>query len=203
MDDSTKGKLIVLYGVNNLGKTTQAKMLVESLLIQFSKNAEYIKFPIYNIEPSGSLITSYLKQGNPFQLTDQEFQFLQVLNRTQYQDTLKEKLNKGTWIIAEDYIGTGIAWGIARGLNKDLLTKLNSHLIQEDLGILFSGQPFTDNIDQSNIHETNTKLTKQAINAFNTIADEYSWHKINSENIKDQVQQDIINIIKSKLQIIT
>ncbi len=27
----TKGKLIVFYGINNLGKTTQAKMLVDWL----------------------------------------------------------------------------------------------------------------------------------------------------------------------------
>ena len=32
-------KFIVLYGANNLGKSTQAKLLVEKLIISFGKNA--------------------------------------------------------------------------------------------------------------------------------------------------------------------
>ena len=41
-----RGKFIVLYGINNLGKTTQAKFLVEKLQSQ-GLRAEYVKYPIY------------------------------------------------------------------------------------------------------------------------------------------------------------
>src|SRR4030042_6742862 len=106
MPKNQKGKFIVLYGANNLGKSTQAKLLVEKLIISFGKNAEYLKYAVYNLDPSGPLITEYLKQKNPRHFTPLEFQMLQVLNRTQNQPILSEKLNKGTWIVAEDYIGT-------------------------------------------------------------------------------------------------
>ena len=46
-----KGKLIVLYGINNIGKTTQSDLLAEYL----SKNnfdVEQIKLPDYALEPS-------------------------------------------------------------------------------------------------------------------------------------------------------
>jgi len=35
-----KGKLIVLYGINNLGKTTQAELLVEKIKSNGKKTAE-------------------------------------------------------------------------------------------------------------------------------------------------------------------
>lgn len=202
MADNTRGNLIVLYGVNNMGKTTQAKMLVESLILHFSKQAEYIKYPIYTIEPSGTLINSYIKQGNPNKLTPREFQLLHVLNRTQHQADLRKKLEKGTWIVAEDYIGSGIAWGMAEGIKKDFLYTINSHLIQEDLGILFTGKPFAEQIDKNNIHETNTDLTNKANQAFDQLSKEFSWHQIKADQDKQAVQQEILNIIKSKLAVI-
>jgi len=44
MQSTKHGNLIVLYGANCLGKTTQAKMLVENIIIKLGKNAEYFKF---------------------------------------------------------------------------------------------------------------------------------------------------------------
>ena len=41
-----RGKFIVLYGINNLGKTTQAKMLVDKLKLH-GLEAEYLKYPVY------------------------------------------------------------------------------------------------------------------------------------------------------------
>jgi thymidylate kinase len=43
-----KGKFIVLYGINNLGKTTQAKLLVEKFQKEGLK-AEYMKYAVYSL----------------------------------------------------------------------------------------------------------------------------------------------------------
>ena len=45
---SAKGKLIAIYGINNLGKSTQAHLLVQELQDQGYK-AQYLKYPIYDI----------------------------------------------------------------------------------------------------------------------------------------------------------
>jgi thymidylate kinase len=197
-----KGKFIVLYGANNLGKSTQAKLLVEKLIISLGKNAEYLKYAVYNLEPSGPLINEYLRQGNPQQFTPREFQMLQVLNRTQNQPILREKINKGTWIVAEDYIGTGIAWGMVAGIDKELLYKLNSHLIREDLGILFQGEPFPEDLDKNNIHEANPAILEKANAAFAEIAQDFGWHIVNANQDIAVVQQQILDIINRKLVII-
>ena len=199
MDMKQKGQFIVLYGVNNLGKTTQAKMLVENLIIKLGKEAEYLKYAIYNLEPSGSLINSYLRQNNPYQFSDREFQILQVLNRTQYEPTLKEKLNKGIWIIAEDYVGTGIAWGMVQGIDKNLLYQMNSHLLKENLGILFEGEPFQEALDKNNIHEQSPAKLAKVNETFKELARDFGWFTINANQSKDEVQQEIMNIIKSKI----
>ncbi len=197
-----QGKFIVFYGVNNLGKSTQAKMTVENLIIKSGKEAEYLKYAIYTQEPSGTLITSYLRERNPYNLTAREFQLLQVLNRTQYEPKLKNKLDKGTWIVAEDYIGTGVAWGIAQGMEKSLLYKLNSHLIKEDLGILFEGESFQNSEDKKNIHESDRALLAKVNESFKEIARDFGWHTVNANQPIATVQQEIMDIIKSKITFI-
>jgi len=197
-----RGKLIVLFGINNLGKTTQAKLLVENLIIKFGKNAEYLKYAVYNLEPSGPLINSYLRQGNPYQFSAREFQLLQVLNRTQYQPKLEEKLSKGTWIVAEDYEGTGIDWGMVAGVDKELLYKLNSHLLKEDLGILFQGEPFPESLDKNNVHEVNLATLEKANQAFAEIARDFGWQIVKANAPIEEVQAQILDIIKRKITFI-
>lgn len=194
-----RGKFIVLYGVNNLGKTTQAKLLVENLIIQLSQKAEYMKFPVYDLQPSGPEINNYLKQGNPYDFTPREFQFLQILNRTQFAPKLETKLNNGIWVVAEDYTGTGIAWGMATGVNKNLLYNLNSHLPKEDLGILFEGEPFAETLDRTNVHETNPELLKKTEIIFKDISKDFGWESVNANQTKDEVQENIMQIVKSKI----
>lgn len=197
--NSEKGRLIVLYGTNNLGKTTQARLIVENLIINLSKEGEYVKYPVYDLVPSGPLINSYLKQGNTHQFTPREFQMLHVLNRTQQESKIEKKLNNGTWIIAEDYIGTGIAWGMAAGVDKKLLYNLNSHLLKEDLGILFEGEPFVQDLDKGNLHETDLELMKKAQSAFKEISKDFGWYTVNANREKEEVNQEIMDIIKSKV----
>ena len=60
MEKSQKaGKLIVIYGINNLGKTTQAEMLADRMA-EYAPTV-YLKYPLYDLEPSGSFINAYIR----------------------------------------------------------------------------------------------------------------------------------------------
>ena len=59
---SERGKFIVIYGANNLGKTVQANLLIDSLR-NIDKNAHYLKYPIYDLEPTGPRINAALREG--------------------------------------------------------------------------------------------------------------------------------------------
>lgn len=81
-----------------------------------------------------------MKEGSPRGFSGDEFQILRVLNRTQYEPILLSKLESGTWIVAEDYTGTDIAWGVGAGAYQDFLEEINSHLLKEDMAFSFVGK---------------------------------------------------------------
>lgn len=193
------GKFIVLYGINNLGKTTQAKMLVNRLN-RVGQKAEYLKYPIYDLGPSGGILNNYLRGGNKYGLTARETQIIYSLNRTQFQETLLKKLNNGVYVIAEDYIGTGMAWGLGDGVNENFLKHINFHLRREDLAFLLDGERFTEAIEEEHKHETDENLTKKVREIHLKLAQEYGWIKINAnltiEEIHQQLWKKIMEVIK-------
>lgn len=186
-----KGRLIALYGINNLGKTTQAKLLVSSIEERGLK-ARYLKYPLYDLEPSGPVINNYLREGNQHDLSAREFQIIQILNRTQFDSQLRVMLDNGENVVVEDYVGTGIAWGVGAGISKDFLIDLNIHLVKEDLAILLEGERFLDGKEDGHKHEEDDKLMRKVGEAHLILADEYDWKKVNANQSVEEVKADIL-----------
>lgn len=198
MQNKNMGNLIVLYGINNLGKSTQAKLLVEKMN-ESGHKAKYLKYPVYDLTPSGPILNNYLREGNTNNLSPREAQIIYVLNRTQYEPILKQKLAQGINIIAEDYIGTGIAWGMGAGVDKKFLIDLNKHLPKESLVFYFSGNRFVEATEKNHRHETNNELLEKVKLAHDELAQDYNWKIINAnlsiKNIHEklwQITQDIL-----------
>lgn len=187
---------IVLYGINNLGKSTQAKKLVERMNSEGYKT-EYLKYPIYTQEPAGPIINNYLREGNTHHLTPREAQLLYVLDRTQYESTLKQKLNQGIHIVAEDYVGTGISWGIGAGVDETFLKKINSHLLHEDISFLFEGNRFTEATESGHKHETNNELIEVVRAAHDKLGTEYGWVRINANETIENIHEKLWNLVVS------
>lgn len=195
-----KGNFIVLYGINNLGKSTQVDLLIKKLA-EHGITAEYLKYGVYDLKPSGEMLNEYLRKGNPYNFSPREFQLCHALNRTQYEPILKQKLDAGTWIIAEDYKGTGIAWGIGAGVDQDFLIRLNAHLLPEDLCILFDGERFVSGIEKDHKHEQNAELTNKVRAVHLELAKMYDWNIINANQSVENVHSQIWNLISKKFQI--
>ena len=193
-----KGKLIVLYGVNNLGKTTQAKFLVEKLE-ELGRTAWYIKYPIYDLEPSGRMLNDYLRGGNPRNLTAREAQIIYAYNRAQFEPQLKEHLEKGIDIVAEDYWGTGLAWGVGAGVDKNFLLDLNRHFNFEDLAILLTGKRFESGIEKNHLHEQDDEFTNKVEAVHQELAREFGWKTVNANRTTEEVSADILNEVSKIL----
>jgi len=192
-----KGKLIVFYGTNNLGKSTQAKILIERLK-EKNIEAEYLKYPIYDLAPSGPVLNDYLRNGNPYNLSAREAQIIYCLNRTQYQKTLEEKLNSGINIIAEDYTGTGIAWGMGAGVEQEFLENINSHLLKEDIALLFDGERFKEAVEKNHKHERNDEFSQKVRKIHLDLGKKYNWEMINANLTIEEISHIIFEkIIKS------
>lgn len=204
----TKGKFIVLYGANNLGKTTQLNLL-EGYFKTNNIKYKRIKYPVYDFEPTGPILNALLR--NPFTLSEEvrakyqdefEFQKLYIQNRTDYQPHLEEYLNEGINILTEDYCGTGIAWGVTKGVDMETLISLNIHLIRPDVEILLDGERFKneDAVEKGHRHESAAdEIWKKNRRIHNELAKRFSWNIINANDEVSKVHDNILSIVKDKL----
>lgn len=189
-----KGFLIALYGINNIGKSTQAGMLVD----RFEKegfSAVHKKYPFYNLHPTGPMLNAYLREGNPYKLTPREFQILQAFNRTHAEPIMREFLEKGINVIAEDYTGTGIAWGMGAGVDKNFLININTHLYKEDIAILLDGDQFESGREAKHKHENDRTLTSEVRHYHRVLANEFRWDLVNANQGYKTVHETIWNIL--------
>lgn len=170
-----RGKFITLYGINNIGKTTQAELLVRALKKNGYK-AIYVKYPVYDIKPSGPFINNILRGHE--RISEEELQLWFVINRYQFQAKLKKLLEDGYTIVAEDYTGTGIAWGVSKGLDQRWLTEANKYLLKEDFAILLEGKRDLRAKEKNHVHEQNDRLINRCIEVHCQLANKYGWKKI-------------------------
>jgi len=185
-----RGKFITIYGINNIGKSTQAQILTEKL-INAGYDAEFLKYPNYSVEPSGKFLDSVLRgdgSSGPSEqkISEDELQMWFVLNRYQFQPEIEKKLAEGKILVAEDYVGTGIAWGVAKGLDRKWLEALNANLTKEDLAVMLYGNRHITAKEPSHIHEQNDALIEKCRLVHEDLAKRYGWKKV---EVKEQITE--------------
>ncbi|CAN5193162.1 hypothetical protein BH11PAT1_BH11PAT1_6180 [soil metagenome] len=186
------GKFIVIYGANNLGKTTQITMLQEYLQ-QKGIVAKQVKYPLYKLEPTGPIINAVLREGK--EMEEHELQKLYVQNRLDFEPQLRDWLSDNVWVIAEDYVGTGIAWGMVRGVSLPFLEEINAGLYPADISILLYGERFLTGRETHNRNEADDAIWHKAQANHEMLGEKYGWQTVNANQSRDEVQRDIIKVI--------
>ncbi len=189
---------ITLYGINNIGKSTQAKRLVDRLKAE-GYDAVYVKYPVYDISPTGPYLNEFLRSGGAQQVSEQELQMWFTLNRYQFQPTLKEWLAAGKVVVAEDYTGTGLAWGTVKGASTEWLERLNEGLVREELAILLDGERFGHAAEKEHIHESNDEFMKRSREVHLQLGEKYGWKKVMVDGNADQVGEKVWEVVKASL----
>lgn len=105
-----RGALIVIEGVDKVGKTTQCQRLVRELN-DAKLPVEYWKYPRRDT-PTGSLINQYLT--GTCSLDDHVIHLLFSANRWETAKEMKEKLQKGITLIVDRYAYSGAAYSAAK-----------------------------------------------------------------------------------------
>jgi thymidylate kinase len=226
-----QGKFIAIYGINNIGKSTQTSLLVQQLL-KNNIRVEFIKYPIYNLNPTGKKLNEILRGkrktgiqsmidffpgtkvrrpgirrkstgGLTFRtqsiaprevrqrVTEEELQMWYSLNRYQFDPQVRRKLASGISIVAEDYTGTGLAWGSAKGADLAWLMAVNKYLQKPDLEILLDGERFLAGKEKVHLHESSDRLIKKARMAFQKLAKKNSWQVVSANESIDVVTKRI------------
>lgn len=193
-----KGKFIAIYGINGIGKTTQVELLVEYLKKK-GKNVSRLKYPVYDLEPEGPFIYKYLRDPEfrkKNEITTHKLQKKYAENRMRYEPLLRERLDKGEWIVAEDYVGTGISWGLTWGGNLVYLEDVNDDLLKPDLEILMDGPRFLSAIEKDHRNEMNPERIEICRNFHCLLANKYSWIKVDAKQKIQKVHKDIVEQVK-------
>lgn len=185
---------IALYGINNIGKSTQALRLVQRLK-QNGYDAVYVKYPVYEVNPSGTYLNHLLRENGVQTLPEEELQIWFTLNRYQFEPTLHQWLKEGKIVVAEDYIGTGMAWGSVKGAHLRWLEYLNIGLLKEDLAILLEGKRYKHAKEKGHIHETNDALVENCRLAFQGLAKRYGWQTLKMPESKEAAEEALWKIV--------
>ena len=195
------GKMITLYGINGIGKTTQVGLLME-FLQSVGKQVSRLKYPLYDLEPEGPFIYKYLRDSGFHKANELSTEALQQKfadNRKRYEPELRKRLATEEWIVAEDYIGTGIAWGLTWGADLEYLEQINRNLLQPDLNILMHGERFDTAIEVGHRNETADERIRICKNFHLLLGERYGWKQVVANQSVEKVSADIINIVKTIL----
>jgi len=177
---------IAIYGVNNIGKSTHAKRLASNLE-KAGRKVKYVKYPVYGIE-TGKRLNKILRGGEQ-KVSEEELQQLFVDNRIEFEPTLKSWIKEGYDVVAEDYVGTGIGWGLAKGLDLELLERINEDLLKADFTLLIDGERAKSAVESGHIHEEHDDLIKRARDSFLLLADRYEWEVVPLQDEKDDTEK--------------
>ncbi len=192
-------KFIVLYGPNNIGKSTQVRLLAKHLIDE-EKEVLILKYPIYDLQPTGPLINDVLRHNK--KMSDLELQKAYAQNRRDFQPTLEKILAAGIYVVAEDYTGTGIAWGMTMGVDLKTLEEMNDDLLQPDLAILLDGPRFKKAVEKGHRHEdAGDEVWQKNRKIHLQLAKRYGWIKVKVDSSPEKVHQKVWQVIKEKLKL--
>lgn len=170
-----KGVLIAVYGPDGVGKHKQGDLL-ENNLMGVGISAKRLRYPVYDVQPTGPRLDNILHKHRE-KLPEEEMQALFAQNRADFEPTLKSWLDSGAVVIAENYKGTGLVWGVVRGLDEGKMVELNKHFVEPDVAIVLDGPRWEDRPDHPYGEEDEWYKVRQM---YLTMADKYGWVKVDA-----------------------
>ncbi|KAH9517754.1 hypothetical protein DERF_008389 [Dermatophagoides farinae] len=184
---SKRGMIIVLEGLDRVGKTTQAQKLVQSLRNQ-GKDTELIRFPDRSTM-TGNLINQYL--CGQTKLNDHVIHLLFAANRWEKFDQMLEMVK------------AGVAYTSAKGLDFDWCCSPEKGLIKPDC-VLF----LTTDINAISKREDfgqeiydRKEFQKSVYEAYEKLVDKNYWNIIDTTNKTiDDVHDEILKVVHNRLE---
>ena len=198
MGEGRKGLFIVLYGSNNVGKSVQLDLL-EEVWRGMDRPCVRQKWPIYKIE-SGRKINGVLREG--VEMEEQELQWWFAQNRRDFEQNLKELLREGD-VLGEDYVGTGKAWGITRGVGRDVLEEYNKGLLRPDVEVLLHARKRflgTVELRHRNEDDHDGRVWRRNRDIHLRLAVDCGWHIVNANQVREKVHADIMVVLEGRLE---
>lgn len=195
-----KGKVIVLEGTDKAGKTTQSRLLMESLKAS-GRVCVTIDFPDY-LTPIGLEIRAFL-DGKRNDYPPQVRHLLFSANRWEKQREIESMLENGTIVVMNRYWQSNLVYGVSAGLDEAWLLRLDKGLPKEDLVIVLLVSPNTSSAraEVKDAFEKDPILAAAAHKNYAKYAKKFGWVVVDGSKSREQVQQEILKLVKKRLKI--
>ena len=194
----TKGKFIVFEGCDRSGKTTQQSFLF-TYLSELGITCSKLAFPFYGT-PTGRLIKENLHSGT---MSPIAMQLLCVANRNELQQTIQDLLDAGMWVLCDRYKLSGLAYGVACGLEKGWLETCESvNTLEPDITIYLDVKPSTASaradFGRGGIYE-NVSFQEKVHEAYLELASSEGVVTLDANKPIGDIQSKIAGTVKSLL----
>lgn len=184
------GVLLALEGIDQSGKKTLSALLMGRLR-EIGIQGEIISFPDYTT-PIGKELKFYLKGERDY--PPQTRHLLFAANRWERKRDIEAWLQKGKLVLANRYIASGVAYGMAHGLEKGWLWNLEEGLPKPDQTFLIDiphELSFARKAKERDLYEEQIDLLRRAREAYLALALEGNWAVLDGKREVESVFGDL------------
>jgi len=196
---ATRGKIIVIEGTDKAGKTSQSRMLAETLKVS-GKVCVILDFPDYTT-PIGMEIKAFLEGKRDYLQEVKHLLFSS--NRWEKKKEIESMLENGTIIVMNRYWQSNLVYGVANGMDINWLLRLDKGLPKEDIVLVMLVNPniSAKRAEMQDTFESDPQLAAKAYKNYLKFAKQYRWKVIDGSKSKEQVHQEITKIIRKELKV--
>ncbi len=194
-----KGFMIAIEGIDQSGKRTQTRLLVERLRRQ-GHGVESISFPDYSTVVGGE-IEAFLAGDRSY--NSQARHMLLSLNRWERADDLVRWLDGGRMVVLNRYSGSNYAYGVASGLDVGWLVNLEKGLPESSLTVLLDVSFDTSlerKVSERDMHERDQEFLRRVRDEYLKLADREGWRVIDGGRDSETVHSDIWRTVTGFLE---
>jgi len=194
----TRGFFVCLEGLDGCGKSTQAKLLVRRL----KRNCD----AVYTAEPSNGRIGRFIKQqclhSDKRRLPEVEALLFAADRSEHVENTILPALKKKQIIVSDRYIYSSLAYQGSTGLDLEWINKINEHSIRPDLSLFIDVEPeiVVQRLKPKKSVMENLDTQKKVRQVYMKYVEKGELLRVNGNKPKQEVAQEIFNIVQDKLK---
>ncbi len=194
------GHLIAFEGLDQSGKQTQAELLRDRLK-QDGHKSRLVSFPDYATS-IGEEIARALQGEREY--GPDVMQLLYVANRYERKADLLRWLEGGLILVCDRYTASSVAYGEAQGLDAPWLVEIQKFLPAASLTILLDIAPETavkrKAVDRDR-YERDLAMLGRVRESYQHQATTSGWIVLDGERSKDEIAEDVFNVVQSRIAI--